>query len=303
MNRLCKDHYKTYKKNWKVSYFGNYECLCQPGTNKFDRPLIVWAKRNENEWSDTIMVDVDAMSPEELMQDGVPDFVKAVFESASGRTHVLCEVSNLNDSTHATAYDQVCSLLGVHADVSCKDLATRGFFVPNRIVYVASYTIAIVLSISKSLVLVNPPTTLRTERTNGIDKNPYIFIKGQRHNWLYEELKKLTREQNCTNGIRNWAFQFIQPDFTRREILSLCMWFEKNFRPYSHAKGTKTGGRKSKYDYYRFLRNCGVAHKRILSDLFLPEGTGKKYRSRYNKEIMARNTPAQAIATAISSLQ
>jgi hypothetical protein len=285
------------KESWKPQEFELNDCT-QPDTPKNERAMILWHKVDTDVFSDTIMLDIDKPM-KEVMGDLDITHVKAVFESSSGRAHVLVHVSGLNKDNFKNAYDYVGNLIDPNFDKSCNELS-RGFFIGNKIIFQCDDSMPIDLSMIKdkpfhsevSLVTIYNYSTNNNDSTNDTDSkhhsNPYKFIQGQRLNWLKHELKELARKENTTDNLETFAYPYVNSDTVlKKEVYRFIAWQRKNFKPFKVAKKKPYSGRKSYYNEYRAWRDWGKSHSAAMQSAYgkyYSPATSKRARAKFNKE-------------------
>jgi len=284
------------KESWGSQEFDLDDCT-QPNTPKSERAMILWHKVDTDVFSDTIMLDIDKLVME-VMGDLDVTHVKAVFESSSGRAHVLVHVSGLNKDNFKNAYDYAGNLIDSDYDKSCNDLS-RGFFIGNRIIFQSDNSMPIDLSMIKDKPF-HPEVSLVTIYTNSTNKdstkcnsevnikpNPYIFVQGQRLNWLKHELKELARKENTTDNLETFVYPYVNGDLTlEKEVHKFIAWQRKNFKPFKVAKKKPYSGRKSNYNEYRAYRDWGWTHLKAWNSIssYMSLSCRNKYNARYNKD-------------------
>jgi hypothetical protein len=310
LTRTIKQTINSPKRSWKPQEF-ELEDICQPDVPKLERPMIVWGQCYPN-FSDTLCFDYDNLEPSEFMVNLIPnpnnklkvsnsndnllnssdttnsvfDCVLAIMESSSGNSHVLVKIANkLHPNNYKNIYETIAKELGSNYDSKCCDLF-RGFFVPNKIVYVNENCLSykVKLEVSQTNNLLNSSDTINSKEIGE-------FIKGNRNNFITQTLCKMVREkQDVGDWLEDFAYPYVEPDFEKEEIDNIIKWIRKTYKGRSGKKKIVSNGKTKKFGFtfglYRQYRMDGKTHLVAWTSVSqtMSMATQKRYRSKYNKE-------------------
>lgn len=292
---------KSPKRYWKPKNI-ELEKICMPNVPKEKRPMVIWSQ-NYPEFSNTMCFDYDYLSPSSFLQDmdspnrlnpeDIYNCVMAVMESSSGNTHVLVKIDNtaLTPYNYKNFYRQIAEKLGSNYDKKCCD-PFRGFFCPNKIVYTNFSCESYVYDPSKFISFNISKPNIFKNIVSCEDSNSEIgvFVKGNRNHFIFKSLLKTVKERGDVGSwMEEFAYNYIQEDFTKDEIDRIIEYFRKTDRKFKRIKllgQYKKNKYEERFGKYKQLRLQGKTHQEasieVLSDVSIK--TQQKYRSNYNKE-------------------
>jgi hypothetical protein len=301
LRRTIKPNLKSPKKFWKPKEF-LLENICMPLVPKEDRPMIIWSQ-NYPFFSDTICLDYDDLTPAEFMCnlmlsnklefDSIVKCVMVVMESSGGHVHVVVKVDNklIRPTNYKKVYRQIAEKLGSNYDSKCCD-PFRGFFYPNRIVYQNFDCESYVYEPSKFICFNSSKPNILKNIVSREDSNSEIgeFVIGNRNNFIFRTLLKMVKERGDVGcWMEEFAYNYVQDDFTKDEIDRIIEYFRKTDRKFKRIKflgQIKKNKYEERFGKYKQLRMEGKTHQEacmeVLSDMSVK--TQQKYRSNYNKE-------------------
>jgi len=301
LRRTVKPSMRAPKKYWKPKNL-DFSKICMPDVPKEDRPLVVWSQDYPN-FSDTMAFDYDYFSPESFMDDmnstdrlnpeAIYDCIMAVFESASGNTHVLVKIDNTNltPRNYKAFYRQIAEKLGANYDKKCCD-PFRGFFQPNRVLYTNFDCKKYLYAPSNFLEFSAIQANKYSNCISWGDSNSDIgeFVKGNRNHFIFRTLLTMVKErEDLGDWMEAFAYPYVQEDFTKDEIDRIIAYLRRTDRKYKRLKllgQIKKDRYEREFGEYRKLLIDGKTHQEacleVLSDKSVK--TQQKYRARYNRE-------------------
>jgi hypothetical protein len=232
-------------------------------------------------------------SPNRLNPEDIYDSIMAVMESSSGNTHVLVKIDNtaLTPRNYKNVYRQIAEKLGANFDKKCCD-PFRGFFYPNRVVYTNFDCESYHYDPSKFIGFSAFPLNGYAKVVSRGDSNSEAgeFVKGNRNHFIFRTLLKMVKERGDVGcWMEEFAYGYIQEDFTKDEIDRIIEYFRKTDRKFKRIRfwgQCQKNKYEERFGKYRQLRIEGKSHQEAcmegLSDISVK--TQQKYRAAYNKE-------------------